>query len=517
MSASQSSANKRRRTRSRYLGNVDIRREQTGIFGRKDSGQASKWRARLQPWGLVFLVNIVIYVRRQLSSMLASPWFLALPLSLLLLSTSTDYLVLTHLLNAADSLFYSDMPVPVEDDRREPAESLKKKVQAGIYLFAFALCLLNWREIVAYFRQWPHLLLLILVLLCGVIYSIEPGKVITNSILILVSILVSMLFALGQPEALRYQNFYMVVLVPLFGLHLASFFLLFGYGVDIPGFLGSNQRYGGLLGNPNTLGGSAVLGMWAAGCLAFTRRASFRRKSFALFSMLVFSFSIIISGSGTALATVFILAAILLWMRLLAAVSTSVRSAMNTAIALLAVMTILAVLIYTTPAKILLLVTESLGKDATLTGRTELWGIARAAIAQHPWFGWGFDSHTSVKAVSEFDISFNHYHNGFLDTMVSGGVVLLSLVVYNLARFTREFSLAFRRDAAVFPMIMPLIILLLLNLSEYSLMRPLSEQWQIYVCAFVLLTWYGPAGNVRRTPRQASAKRRNNRKSLRWA
>ena len=41
----------------------------------------------------------------------------------------------------------------------------------------------------------------------------------------------------------------------------------------------------------------------------------------------------------------------------------------------------------------------------------------------------------------------------------------------------------------MFPLALGLVILVLLNLSEYSLLRPLSQPWQVYLVAFVACVW----------------------------
>ena len=390
---------------------------------------------QIRPFSLAFFTYLYTFFKRQISRALHSSWLLALPLFIYSLSTTIDYLVIQNAFDAADFLFFSNLPNSIEDPRRAAAEEIKKIVQAGIYLLAFGLALLHWRAVYAYFRRWPHLIMILVALVAGATYSIAPIKVVTNTILILISILIAVLFATGQQEENRYQNFYLVVLVPLFMLHMASFLLLFTYDINILDFLFSPLRYGGLAGAPNALGGLAVLGIWAASSIVFSSNASGYRRVFAGFSIAPFLFSIAVSGSGTALATVIVLAAIMLWMRLLAAVKPTVRLLMNSALLVLAIILALALVIVSNSAELFLLFTESLGKDASLTGRTELWDIAREAIALRPWLGWSFDAHESVKSMPAFNVRFNHYHNGFLDTLVAGGVVLFSLVIYNLAPF----------------------------------------------------------------------------------
>ena len=164
------------------------------------------------------------------------------------------------------------------------------------------------------------------------------------------------------------------------------------------------------------------------------------------------------------------------------------------------------ILIQFSPKELLFVSTESAGKDTTLTGRTDLWQIAVEAIKNRPWFGWGFDSHISVKTNFEFDIKNNHYHNGFLDTTIAGGLSLLFIAMYNLAKFTRYWSRAFSVNSQVYPLLVPFVILIINNISEYSLMRPNSQLWLVYTTTFVVLSFTQKVGSKNRTA--SSGKRR---------
>jgi len=175
-----------------------------------------------------------------------------------------------------------------------------------------------------------------------------------------------------------------------------------------------------------------------------------------------------------------------------------------------------------TVGDLFLLFTDSLGKDTTLTGRTHIWSVAREAIAVQPFFGWGYDSHASVMASGAYQVNYGYYHNGFLDTMVSGGVVLLLIVLYNLTCFARGFFLGFTSDPDLFPMLVPLIMLLVFNLSEYSLLRPNNPIWGVYVLVFVILTfhrqgkWFRLVPKLKKTKRNATANHRSRKRQLRW-
>lgn len=490
----------------------------------KGGSRRKKARRRLDPARMLKRLFTVVPVNAW-HRMQSYTWLCALPLLLLLSITATDFLILTHVSDAAQSLFFDDLPVPFDDSRRDPAEALKAHSLQYVYIFLFFVCLLHWRKVVGYFLAWPHFVLLFAALLIGVLYSVEPVKVITNTILIVVGVLAAVLFASAYARQGRYVSFYHVVFWPMILIHVTSLYILSLYEVSIFEFLASERRYGGLAGNPNSLGATAVLGVWAAAGLlsAPDSRRTFRIVAIAGLS--IFFLTTAVSGSGTSIAAILVVLLSFCWLRILAAVQPKTRLVINSILVTLALFISLYAMLITTPGELFISLTDSLGKDATLTGRTELWAIARDAVAQKPYLGWGFDSHQSVMSERTYAVRFNHYHNGYLDTLIAGGVLLFMLVIYNLFRFMQMFLRTFRADSAAFPLLLPFLILLVLNMSEYSLLRPNSQLWQVYIIAFAILT-YDPLVDVTLRlkldrPRENNSSsrpgRRKRNQKLRWA
>jgi len=449
---------------------------------------------------------------------------LTMPLMLLLASSITDYLVLLNATNSSNLLFFSALPVPVEDARREGAEALKKSFQAVLYLITLSLCVVHWRAVKAYVMEWPHLSILIAILLFGTTYSLEPTKVVTNSILILVSILMPLLFVIGQRNGKdRLQSFYLLMLFPFFLSHLASLILLFSYGQDPFTVIFSTNRYGGFSGNPNSLGNTAALGLWAASALVLSAGIARHWRMLAMLSIPIFLLSVAMSGSGTATIASVLIVGLMVWMRVLATFKPMVRLAMNVFAALVFTLLVLSVLLLVTPAELFLVFTGSLGKDASMSGRTELWDIAKDAIAQRPLLGWSFDSHASVMSMHEFEVRYNHYHNGFLDTVIDGGMLLMCVVLYNFGLYITRFVKLFRQNNHVYPLVVPFIMIIVLNISEYSLLRPLSGIWQLYIACFVIMSYQYVGANVRPKPPTTKSsgtgksRRKRKRLALRWA
>ena len=504
-------AGRRRSKRSRNpIKSIGASAVSSGSEGAADRNSGGTPRFPVLSRNFRFFKNFLI-------KLLKSKFALSFPFVSIFLITSTDFLVLTNFTDAYANLFFTELGARTETAVRDDAEALKTKVARYVYLLVLFLCALNWRVIDSYFRRFPHLILLFAVLLLGCFVSTIPVKVITNVLLTIIGFLTAILFAIANRK--NVDAFFLAVLVPTYIIHIASFGIFQLYDVNLAEFLFSQQRYGGLAGNPNSLGGTAVLGYWGALSLLLSRTSSKAWKYFVIFlAMPLFGLHITMSGSGTATVSIILITMILLWLRFLAAFSNRVRYVLNLSGVFVFLACFLAISVYSTPAELYLSFTDSLGKDSTMTGRTVLWEIAREAISLKPVLGWGFDSHTSVQAQPQFDIPFHHYHNGFLDTMISGGVVLLVVVLYNLGKFSKVFLTAFRQNENYFPLVLPLIMLLFLNLSEYSLLRPNSPIWELYVGAFVLLTLSRDdlLASARNVGNRVKTKRRSRRGQFSW-
>ncbi len=511
-----SSGHRSRRSRSAY--GIELSDKSSDRRGKK--GKKKNWENRIRKLGGGFLIYLFRRTVAATHAFLSSAWILSMPFMLLLMVTSTDFLVLTTVDVSSDSLFFDALGINETTAQRDEAELQKAQLLQYVYLFVFLLSLVHWRQVIAYLKQWSHLLLLGACLLFTALYSIEPIKVLTNTTLIFVGLLSAILFAAAHAEEKRYQAVYAAVFVPMLILHLVSLLIFFAQDTDLIEFVFSSRRYGGLAGNPNSLGATAVLGYWAASCFLVSQSVRFAVRLIAAAAIVLFLLHVAMSGSGTATSAIVLVTLLVFWLRILAAFKPVVRHALNAGAVVFLVLMLIAVVISSTPADIYLSVTESLGKDSSLTGRTELWSVARDAISTRPFLGWGFDSHITVMAEVAYDIEFNHYHNGFLDTLVAGGALLLLIVIYNLGRFARAFFVAFRKDPNVFPLIVPLLMLLFLNVSEYSLLRPNSPIWSIYVVAFVMLTYQQSDRLISRFTSSLGgprSKSRSRKRQLRWA
>lgn len=130
---------------------------------------------------------------------------------------------------------------------------------------------------------------------------------------------------------------------------------------------------------------------------------------------------------------------------------------------------------------------DSVGKDATLTGRTELWRWMGYEIARHPWLGAGFGGFwmglegPSFTIVRFFSWRPGQAHNGYIDVINELGYVGLALLAWVLVAHLWNIVMVHRRGeglAAIFHLAI-LIAALLLNVSETNFMRTTHLWWII--------------------------------------
>ncbi len=91
-------------------------------------------------------------------------------------------------------------------------------------------------------------------------------------------------------------------------------------------------------------------------------------------------------------------------------------------------------------------VTGRFGKDATFTGRTDLWAEVLVAIGRKPWFGFGYDgffggplseSHR-INAYPGFEWGPNHAHNALMESALHVGIPLtIVYLLFNLRALAR--------------------------------------------------------------------------------
>jgi exopolysaccharide production protein ExoQ len=134
-----------------------------------------------------------------------------------------------------------------------------------------------------------------------------------------------------------------------------------------------------------------------------------------------------------------------------------------------------------------------LGRDATLTGRTDIWRAVLDSIMRRPLLGYGYGAFwnglqgESANVILACGWAVPHAHNGFLEVWLQLGLVGLSLLIATLVLAIRDFSVCFTPSR---PRVVDWYVGLLFIVIVYSFVEPLllserSVGWVLYVTACV--------------------------------
>jgi exopolysaccharide production protein ExoQ len=137
-----------------------------------------------------------------------------------------------------------------------------------------------------------------------------------------------------------------------------------------------------------------------------------------------------------------------------------------------------------------------LGKDPTLTGRTEIWKSVSTSALKHPILGYGYMAFwKNLQGESATEALANHWavtsaHNGMLELWLTLGAVGLGLVLYTFVRAFRDAFVCLRAGNSSYTQWYSCIAFLAVvtSLDEAELMIPNNLRWMLYVLACVGLS-----------------------------
>lgn len=136
-------------------------------------------------------------------------------------------------------------------------------------------------------------------------------------------------------------------------------------------------------------------------------------------------------------------------------------------------------------------------KDASFSGRTEIWSLVWQKILAHPLLGYGYsafwlgaDGKQSAEIWAALRWPVPHSHNGFLDLLADLGFAGFSLFLAGFVSCCRRAARCARLSTSVlgvFPLIY-LTLMIIFNLSEGSILKQESIFWVLYASTWVLTT-----------------------------
>jgi exopolysaccharide production protein ExoQ len=255
-------------------------------------------------------------------------------------------------------------------------------------------------------------------------WSIDPGTTVRRAILYM-SVVVG---AIGIAGLLRGDEYMELLFLTCGGCAVLSVLLYIAnpYHAMMPDGSGA---FRGIFGHKNVCGQVMAVGALSAlHCLRIKRR-----RRLPVIAMLgLFTLLAMAARSATSFMTIFAYCGVDIGLRLFRAGG----AARILCIFLFILVTPVVVLVMLSPDAAL----ELIGKDPTLTGRTELWTWVLNAIAQRPVLGWGYAAFWSPNnpAADEISRVLQWYvpeaHNGLLEMALNVGFVGASYYIFLLIR-----------------------------------------------------------------------------------
>jgi O-antigen ligase len=272
-------------------------------------------------------------------------------------------------------------------------------------------------------------LALVCFLTLTVLWSVDPDTTIRRGVLYLLFI-VGMI---GVANSVDGDEFMSVFRIIGFVTAAASIFLL----VVAPEYVTTaTGDFGGTPGHKNLLGPIMLAGTLAT---LHALRVNRRRRALYLLMLLLFTITTFIAKATTSLLGILVCSSI----SFLAVLFRRGGGARALALLFFAAMLSLPIMFGLYPDMFL----DILGKDQSLSGRTDLWPLVMYCIAQRPMLGWGLMAFWSPTNPAAYQISWTlgwpvpEAHNGLLEMLLEVG--LLGTIFF-IFLFTRNIVLAVR-------------------------------------------------------------------------
>ena len=142
---------------------------------------------------------------------------------------------------------------------------------------------------------------------------------------------------------------------------------------------------------------------------------------------------------------------------------------------------------------------ELIGKERTLTGRTDIWNSLVLAIKEHPWLGYGYGTFWGDPNGPSYWVRFSlewgvpTAHNGWVETWLSAGAIAVILfgILYVCSLFLALDRL-YRGGVENYWVVLGTIQFLMISMSESTILQQNDLSWVIFVATAAKLFSFEP-------------------------
>ncbi|MUG96871.1 O-antigen ligase family protein [Scytonema sp. UIC 10036] len=355
---------------------------------------------------------------------------------------------------------------------------------AGVYLVTLLLILAQRRGFMYVMKKDIWIWLTIAIATASVLWTIAPEITIRRAILLIGTTLFGVYLSLRytlreQLELLSWALGIVVLSSIVFAIALPT------YGLMTFQDFGSHEgSWRGVLTHKNLLGRIAVLSSIVFLCVALAQPILSRGYKWFPWIGYVLSIALIILSTSKTAAIVFVV---------MTAVMPLYRTWRNHYTQLVPV-SIFALLVVGSAAILLFdnldFVASLVGRELTLTGRTDIWNAMLDLIWERPWFGYGlnavwrdWDNEATAYLWRTLGWECTYGHNGFMDLWIELGLfgVFCFLVSYITIYLRAVKWLQITKTIEGLWPLMYLTFLLIYNISESTLLATNSIFWILYV------------------------------------
>lgn len=247
--------------------------------------------------------------------------------------------------------------------------------------------------------------------------------------------------------------------------------------------------WNGLYGHKNLLGAACLIGLavWLPAMFSKSTKIEYRCS----FAMVLLSFLLLfLSRSTTSLLVCLVILAAFFVITLRVPITVKMFLTPTPVLA------IYLLIVNLTPYSPMEFVLDIVGKDATFTGRTDLWAAVMDSFRENKYFGLGYNGFWVGKfgESSFFTSSLNwsrmvQAHNGYLDILNELGMVGFAIFLAFLGQaLFRGFRFLKRNRQQGLVFLLIIIIAILSNFMESSFCRLVTLTWLMFLVSFVVMT-----------------------------
>lgn len=155
---------------------------------------------------------------------------------------------------------------------------------------------------------------------------------------------------------------------------------------------------------------------------------------------------------------------------------------------------------------------EALGKDPTLTGRTDIWASLMRRFAERPWEGYGYAAFWKPElgpawyVRREVEWEAPTAHNGWLDVLVQLGWIGLILCAVQFLVGAGAALTRIARPEGTWA-VLSFALFALFSISESTILQQNNLNWVVYIATFAKLLELRPALRPVQTPALVQAAR----------